>query len=119
MARLAETDEVGQILPIFDDRDAGVCDPDPVDAVHVHTEGVSDEDFHYDIVGTHEDGLVLVGNGDHLEKIERALQNVREALAAGHLRARGVFAPFAQTVGVLRGDLVGVLTLPLAVVNLE
>src|SRR5688500_17198326 len=54
-----------------------------------------------------------------LLEIEYALEDIAEAFAIRHLRARRVVAPFAQPFVILGNHLVGQQALPIAMADLE
>lgn len=83
----AEASEIGQIATVFDDRNTSVGDPNTIDAVHVHTKGISNEDFDDNVVGRHEHGLIGVSLDEAFFEVEHAFEDIAEAFATGHMRA--------------------------------
>lgn len=81
----AKAGEIGQIAAVFDDRNAGVGDPNPIDTIHMHTEGISHEDFDDDIVGRDEDGLIGVGLDEALFEVKHPFEDIAEAFATRHM----------------------------------
>lgn len=57
MARLAQAHQVGQIITVFNHADAGVGNPDAIDAIHIHSQSIGNQNLNDDIVGTDQDRL--------------------------------------------------------------
>ena len=119
VAGLAQAHQVGQVVAVLDHADTRVRDPDAIDAIHVHSQRIGDQDFDDDIVGRDQHIAAAILQAEPILEIEHALEDVAEALAAGHLGASRVQTPLTQALAVGGDHLVGQQALPVAVVDLE